>query len=670
MIPRAALSSSELWGAGSSRSAWINTARGFARKRGSLFETDFEDHLDEIAPNERCVLCMPRSIRHAAVLVLFAAGCTTPAGERAAEPASSPSPVVIDSPPDAGLEPAAPLSVSGHTNPFGTVVACPTQPERSTPAWVLDRARQGMSAPVVDRLRGDLDGDGTDETIKVHAQPSSRSKGFGDIVVEIGSDAYWVRSGSYEGAQIIDLDPHDPERQVVIDGSFDGAVLGYRRDRITRLEGLSRTLPQRVKRSDERATFAVIGDEIVVLVEVGGETVRARFPAHSCNPTLGVIGLDLDPSHQRRDWLIEIGALTWSGPALQQFSSYLVVTQTPGGLEATGPFLAANSVQMTGPGQLEITHWDCGVRHQQIWTLAGGRLSRTSEQRTGKRDAGLCGRVQILGADLDGNGTDEMIAVRDGVIAVDGQQIRRDSLGAAQVTGQIVDIDTRDGQKELLVTHSLVEDARITLVYSYDGKVVKESPPIASRLDIDGDGDIRATVGACGEPIFEQTWALSGGRLRKLHEVERPATPPNQCAACPFVYIERAGRWSRVGEILRNLRRPQDQRWQSLAVPAIEIDGRLVRIRLAEEKPETTYLDAVHLLIDGAAVAPLACSEASPPPYCEEDDRFTVLQQGAAMTFEFELPPTSPASLELRALGYYLPHAATSATPSDPPNGS
>ena len=79
-----------------------------------------------------------------------------------------------------------------------------------------------------------------------------------------------------------------------------------------------------------------------------------------------------------------------------------------------------------------------------------------------------------------------------------------------------------------------------------------------------------------------------------------------------------------------------------MALPTLS--GERVRIRLSEEKPETTYLDAVWLELDGQRVDPI---EPMAP-----DGRYEVMQRGDAIDLEFPLHPHTEARLV--AVGYYV----------------
>jgi hypothetical protein len=122
----------------------------------------------------------------------------------------------------------------------------------------------------------------------------------------------------------------------------------------------------------------------------------------------------------------------------------------------------------------------------------------------------------------------------------------------------------------------------------------------------------------------------------------------SQLAACPFVYALGDTGAVRVGEILRDLRGARAYSLQSLALPA-----GTTRVRVAEEKPEVTYLDEVLLEVDGVELRPLACRGWAPPAYCAADHVPFVLRQGDTLDLTFDGP--AGAAHTLFARGYYLP---------------
>ncbi|HEU5056661.1 MAG TPA: hypothetical protein VFU21_09040 [Kofleriaceae bacterium] len=122
----------------------------------------------------------------------------------------------------------------------------------------------------------------------------------------------------------------------------------------------------------------------------------------------------------------------------------------------------------------------------------------------------------------------------------------------------------------------------------------------------------------------------------------------SQLSACPFVYALREGGAVRVGEILRDLRGARAYSLQSLPLPR-----GTTRVRLAEEKPEVTYLDEIVLEVGGVELRPLACRGEPVPAYCAADRVPFVMRRGDTLDLEFDAPAGGDHTLFAR--GYYVP---------------
>ena len=140
--------------------------------------------------------------------------------------------------------------------------------------------------------------------------------------------------------------------------------------------------------------------------------------------------------------------------------------------------------------------------------------------------------------------------------------------------------------------------------------------------------------------------------------------------ACPFVYtpdMTTASGWRYRGEILRNLHNPYLESSQQLDIsvdPALCEEPSL-KVRMTEEKSETTSLDSVRLRAGDVALLPLACVQGQASAYCEDDATYHTLEQGDAIEFEFMWTPSSREAcrrghLSLEANGYYVPHMSSS----------
>lgn len=131
-------------------------------------------------------------------------------------------------------------------------------------------------------------------------------------------------------------------------------------------------------------------------------------------------------------------------------------------------------------------------------------------------------------------------------------------------------------------------------------------------------------------------------------------------AACPHVYVSDGGEWRPRGEILRSLTGESMARWQGLAIESPDrgsAEASTLRVRIAEEKAETTYLDALRVRLGDRRWRPAGCRNGG-GPLCREDSERRVLERGDAVEVAFELPEgwdRRREHLELEAFGHYVP---------------
>lgn len=187
------------------------------------------------------------------------------------------------------------------------------------------------------------------------------------------------------------------------------------------------------------------------------------------------------------------------------------------------------------------------------------------------------------------------------------------------------------------------------------------------ELRVPGDGTVRYTEDgwtACqrlGHPArapMQEVALRLDPATGQMKEAARTATGQAMvCAelsACPFVYVEGPAGEAFAGEILRDLRGRAAHALQPLELAPV--DGDVLRLRIAEEKPETTFLDELYLEVDGVVVRPAACAGDVAPAYCRADGVPLVLRQGDELAVELRLPAgAARRALRLMARGYYVP---------------
>lgn len=225
---------------------------------------------------------------------------------------------------------------------------------------------------------------------------------------------------------------------------------------------------------------------------------------------------------------------------------------------------------------------------------------------------------------------------------------------------RVADLDARDPKKEIWFRQHQPDRVDPAILNTFiriqkDRPVLLEANGVgysAGQLEFLGNGRLKLRLSPCPE---EHAWLeLRGDKLVRTR-VEKKPEPPHGCAACPFVYTREGDRWVRHGEILRYLVGPRAEAWQSLVVPTSGAASTQLTVRISEEKPETTWIDAVRLHVDGRTLSPRACTDAKGSLCAADGERF-MLREGEHLDLVFDLP-RGARSVTLEALGYYEPTA-------------
>jgi hypothetical protein len=126
--------------------------------------------------------------------------------------------------------------------------------------------------------------------------------------------------------------------------------------------------------------------------------------------------------------------------------------------------------------------------------------------------------------------------------------------------------------------------------------------------------------------------------------------------ACPWVYAFNGTSFERRSEILRNLKSKSLETTQRDSLGPVPAQAGVIRLQVREEKPETTYLDALYLEVGGIPVRP----EAGSPQaglLSEADGRYLILRRGDVYELRFDVSAlaASRAAVEVVVVsaGYY-----------------
>ncbi|MCC6998401.1 MAG: hypothetical protein IT370_27565 [Deltaproteobacteria bacterium] len=291
------------------------------------------------------------------------------------------------------------------------------------------------------------------------------------------------------------------------------------------------------------------------------------------------------------------------------------------------------------------------------------------------------GTLLDLLADLDGDRRPERILLaQDGTLSVGAATLKL-ALTSRAPRGRVVALDDALATRHLLLEQETDDDedppTRYRLFRFQDGAltmVLDRGLGTYGRVELEiGDGGVAFVEdgwGACtraqhpATPVARERVVLTPDTSGML--IERTRSPSglvqdcNQLSACPFVYVGGAGQETLAGEILRNIRGRAMATTQGLELPTRSSKDGVLRVRLSEEKPEATHLDAIVAEVDGRTVVPLECaaSGAARPAFCAADGSAHLMRQGDSLVLTFDVTNAGgePGSrVELRATGYYVP---------------
>lgn len=284
--------------------------------------------------------------------------------------------------------------------------------------------------------------------------------------------------------------------------------------------------------------------------------------------------------------------------------------------------------------------------------------------------------IERRSEDLDGDGAPEDVELfSDGRLVLAGETysfvlhhpMTRDQPEWRTAGIDIVDVRRGDGRRELLFWQHGPDDEdppREHVFFSRvdGGTFVSDTVTAPVAPTIRGNGTIRFRFERCvrdgRSARSDIQLAMSrAGVIERVSESTRHVDSACVFAACPTVIV--GGR--RLGNILRHRRDASMEGEESLALPVDAVEAGTVTVTLRELEPETTHLDAIHLVVDGHVVQTRSCGGA---PWCASDGQHLTLRRGQEQVFVFELPcvhdaaacSRAPRELRLVARGYYEPY--------------
>jgi len=265
--------------------------------------------------------------------------------------------------------------------------------------------------------------------------------------------------------------------------------------------------------------------------------------------------------------------------------------------------------------------------------------------------------VKKLSEDLDGDGAPEAIVVGPGKVTIGSMSavFEGEIEELSDIGVEVVDFDKSDKSRELAVSAWSGEDDLDYTLFRYDGKQLTSSSVHLSNANVPGDGTLVDTYANCGQHRTT-VYKLVDGKLAKDSEKTSGKFDETQCAACPYVFVRGPAGERLVGEILRDVRGRSAETTQSLALPASAVVQGVLHVRVAELKPETTYVDVLYITAGDRTVFARDCDGA----WCQRDASYEVLHRGDTRELVFEVGALAPGeTVTLWATGYYVPDGWT-----------
>jgi hypothetical protein len=128
--------------------------------------------------------------------------------------------------------------------------------------------------------------------------------------------------------------------------------------------------------------------------------------------------------------------------------------------------------------------------------------------------------------------------------------------------------------------------------------------------------------------------------------------------ACPWLYVDNGRSFEKRTEILRNAKGKENEQTEMTPIGPVEIFDRSITLVVAEEKEETTYIDELHIIVEGIEVRAAGASRIAAAVAARDQD-YLVIASGESREFRFPLPDSfagrERAAVSVVVSGFYAP---------------
>ncbi len=129
------------------------------------------------------------------------------------------------------------------------------------------------------------------------------------------------------------------------------------------------------------------------------------------------------------------------------------------------------------------------------------------------------------------------------------------------------------------------------------------------------------------------------------------------CLSCPWLYVYDGQKYVRESEVIKDLAGIDYCATSSLNLSSQAIHQGRLKIKISEEKQETSYLDQIILKIDGQVYYPHRINGEIVSGLKSIDKNYIILKKGESIELEFLVPESVKDSSKIVLLtnGYYIP---------------
>lgn len=145
---------------------------------------------------------------------------------------------------------------------------------------------------------------------------------------------------------------------------------------------------------------------------------------------------------------------------------------------------------------------------------------------------------------------------------------------------------------------------------------------------------------------------VKGGKSQKIDVTAKDMTHTWLCISCPYIAVRRGGQLVELGQTLVDRYNEKRAGTDVHAVDVDVVDG-VIEVVLIEREPETSYIDAVELVVQGRALPMLDGTDA----LRKRDGRSHSMRMGDELVLRFDASALAVSSTNalIRVSGYYTP---------------